>query len=84
VPRTEDSKRYVTQVRDYWRKQRYDSVRIDSNGQTVYAQTDGYQMSFEVMTDLGRALLGASGPCAEPESEEERKAPPRFRSLGEG
>ncbi len=84
VPRREESKRYVTKVRDYWRTQGYDSVRVDPVGETVYAQTtDRYRMSFNVTPDVGRALLGASGPCAEPESEEEREAPPRFRSLGE-
>lgn len=79
-----ESKRYVEQVADYWRRQDYEHVDVDPNGETVFAQTDGHRMSFKAIPDVGSALLGASGPCAEPESEAERDAPVQFRSLGEG
>ncbi len=82
VPPTEESKRHVTRVADHWREQGYEHVRIDPVGESVLAQTDdGYRLSFSVTPKVGRALLGASGPCAKPESEEEREAPPEFRSL---
>lgn len=84
LPRSEESKRYVTRVADHWREQGYEHVDVDPNGETVFAQTDGYRMSFNVTPDIGRGLLGASGPCEEPESEAQREAPIEFRSLGEG
>lgn len=84
VPRSGESKRYVTRVADHWRQRGYDHVDVDPGGGTVFAQTDGYRLIFKVTTDIGRGLLGASGPCAEPESEAERESPPQFRSLGEG
>jgi len=52
------------------------------SGEAVFAQTNGYRLSFEITPKLSRGKLGAGGFCATPESEDERKAPPEFRALG--
>ena len=79
IAETEDADRLVARVKAYWEQKGYRVQQVP--GPALLAQTDGYQMSFDVTLKARRALLGATGPCAEPESEEARKAPPDFRSL---
>ena len=75
-----DPERLVDGVRQYWEEQGYRVQQVP--GPALLAQTDDdYQMSFDVTAKAGRALLGATGPCAEPESEAQRESPPQFRSL---
>ncbi|MEK6228188.1 MAG: hypothetical protein AABM31_02525 [Actinomycetota bacterium] len=69
-------------MRDYWEEQGYEGIQLVPSGESVFAQSDGYRMSFEITPKLARGKLGAGGPCAEPESEDERQAPPEFRALG--
>lgn len=81
VPRGAAGKRLVTRVKKHWEAQGYEAIQLVPSGEAVFAQTDGYRLSFEVTPEQGRGKLGAGGPCAEPESEEERETPPDFRSL---
>jgi len=83
VPREESSKRHVRRVRDYWQEKGYDAVRVVPSGETVFAQTGGYRLSFNVTSTAGSALLGASGPCAKPDNDQELEEPPEFRALGD-
>ena len=73
----------VKQVRDYWDEQGYDGIQLVPSGEAVFAQTDGYRLSFEITPKLARGKLGAGGPCAKPENEAERDAPLEFRALGD-
>jgi len=59
----------------------YQGIQLVPSGEAVFAQTNGYRLSFEITPKQGRGKLGGGGPCAKPASEEERKAPPEFRSL---
>lgn len=81
VPQREESKRYVIKVRDYWREQGFENVVVDPVGEIVNANKDSYRVTFNLTPRVGKATLGASGPCAKPESEAERNEPPDFRSL---
>jgi len=83
VPREESSKRHVRKVRDYWQEKGYDAVRVVPSGETVFAQTGGYRLSFNVTSTAGSALLGASGPCAKADNDQELEEPPKFRALGD-
>ena len=85
VPRGQVRK-LVEKVRDYWDKQGYRSIQVVPQGEAVFAQTDGYRLSFAIDPKPGddtvaRATLGAGGPCAKPKDEGERKEPPNFRSV---
>ena len=81
VPAGDEAKRLVRQVRDYWEEQGYEGIQLVPSGEAVFAQTDGYRLSFEITPKQARGKLGAGGPCAKPESEAERDAPLEFRSL---
>ena len=72
----------MEKVRDHWEQQGYEGIQMVPSGEAVFAQTDGYRLSFEITPKLGRGKLGAGGPCAQPASEREREAPPEFRALG--
>ncbi len=82
MPKDPESERLVTKVAEHWRELGFDNVEVDPIGESVLAQTGDYRLSFEVTPKVGRAELGASGPCAEPESASERDSSPEFRSLG--
>lgn len=75
----DDPDALVARVREFWERQGYEVRQV--SGPALLAQTEDYNMSFDVTRSAGRALLGATGPCAEPDSEAEREAPPEFRSL---
>jgi len=79
IDENDDPDGLAARVKEYWEKQGYRVQQV--LGPALLAQTDDYQMSFDVTLKAGRALLGATGPCAEPASKAEREAPPEFRSL---
>jgi hypothetical protein len=81
VPKGAEGKDLVRRVRDHWQEKGYESIRVVPSGEAVFAQTDGYRLSFEVVPDVGRGVLGAGGPCATPESKAELNAPPEFKAL---
>jgi len=83
VPPREESKRYVAKVRDYWREQGFENVEVDPVGEIVNAQKGSYRLTFNLTPRVGKATLGASGPCAKPDGEDDREEPPQFRSLGD-
>jgi len=76
-----DSERLAERVRRHWEQEGYE-ITLVSRNLTVLARAGDYGLSLVFSAEGDRARIGATGPCATPESEAQREALPPFKSVG--
>jgi len=67
-------------IRAYWEGRGFEITSVGED-HTVLARDGDFQLSLGVYPRSDVAVIGASGPCATPVSETERKARPKFKSV---
>ncbi len=75
-----DLERLVERVTRYWEREGYEITLVNKNS-TVLARAGDYGLSLRISAEGDRARIGATGPCATPESEAQREELPPFKSI---
>ncbi len=76
-----DLERLAERVRRHWEGEGFEITSVDKDLTVLARDGSDYQMSLVFNAEGDKAVIGASGPCATPQSDAEREAPPPFKSI---
>ncbi len=76
-----DLERLAERVRRHWEGEGYEITSVGRDLTVIARDGSDYQMSLRLYAHSDKAVIGASGPCATPQSDAEREARPKFKSV---